>query len=60
MGFIRSKVLKCKKTSEKRKFDCVSTIKSVWIKVFDMNDYVMQQYVEHCNKDMNSKYVDIS
>lgn len=53
-------MLKCKKTSEKRKFNCVSTIKSVWIKVFDMNDYVMQQYVEHCSKDMNSKYVDIS
>ena len=59
-SYLYHKVLKCKKTSEKRKFDCVSTIKSVWIKVFDMDDYVMQQYVEHCNKDMNTKYIDIS
>ncbi|KNB45847.1 hypothetical protein JH06_0523 [Blastocystis sp. subtype 4] len=55
-----SKVLKCKKTDVKRKYDCVSTTKSVWIKVFDTTDYVMQQYLAKCNNKMAEKYIDIS
>lgn len=53
-------MLKCKKTDVKRKFNCVSTTKSIWIKVFDASDYVMQQYLTLCNNKMAEKYIDIS
>ena len=58
--FMCSNILKCSKTDVKGLFNCESTTKSVWIKVFDTTDQYVQQLLELCNNKMADKYIDIS
>ncbi|KAM7458249.1 hypothetical protein BLSTO_00989 [Blastocystis sp. subtype 1] len=59
-SFLYHNILSCKETSTKRVYNCTSTTKSVWLKAFDMTDYTVKQYLEHCNKKLNKKYVELS
>ena len=53
-------MLDCKETSTKRVYNCTSTTKSVWLKVFDTTDFVVKQYLEQCNKKLTEKYIELS
>lgn len=55
-----SNMLDCKETSTKRVYNCTSTTKSVWLKVFDTTDFVVKQYLEQCNKKLTEKYIELS
>ena len=57
---LRSNVLNCKKTEVKGDWTCVSKTESVWIKGFDLDDYVVQHMVNHCSSKIAQKYVNIA
>ena len=59
-GVKSSNILSCKETSTKRVYNCTSTTKSVWLKAFEITDYTVKQNLEHCNKKLNKKYVELS
>ena len=59
-AFMVSNILSCKETSTKRVYYCTSTTRSVWVKVFDLSDTTVKQYLEQCSKKLSEKYIDVS
>ncbi|CBK21576.2 uncharacterized protein [Blastocystis hominis] len=59
-SFLHHNDLKCQKTAVKGDWSCVSTTSSVWVKGFDMSDYVVQHMVNNCHRNIAKKYVNIA